>query len=94
MVGLFIGLQNYSSLVRSPSCEAELTSSSDALSLTSLTRIHNDENSQSILEHLKTDEFVKHDYSDCLRPEFTIPGLIASLLDACNTTANEISYGF
>ena len=75
-------------------CEVELTSSPDALSLTNLTHIHNNEKLQSILKHLKTDEFVKYDYSDCLRPEFTIPGLIASLLDTCNITANKISYGF
>jgi hypothetical protein len=73
--------------------EVELTHASDALSLTNLTNIHNNENSQLILEHLKTDEFVKHDYSDCLRPEYTIPGLIASLLDTCNETANRIPYG-
>ena len=77
-----------------PFCKAELMSFSDALFLTYLTHIHNDENSQSILNHLRTDEFVKHDYSDCLRPEYTIPGLIASLLDTCNTTANKLSYGF
>jgi len=77
-----------------PTCKVELTSFSDALSLTNLTHIHNNENLQSILKHLKTDEFIKHDYSDCLRPEYTIPGLITSLLDACNITANKISYGF
>ena len=75
-------------------CEIDSKSFSDALSLTYLTHIHNDENSQSILEHLKTNEFVKHDYSDCLRPEYTIPGLIASLLDASNITSNKLSYGF
>ena len=77
-----------------PTCEVELTSFSDALSLTNLTHIHNNENLQSILKHFKTNDFVKHDYSDCLRPEYTIPGLIASLLDACNIPANKISYGF
>ena len=76
-----------------PTCEVELTSFSDALSLTNLTHIHNNENLQSILQHFKTDEFVKHDYSDCLRPEYTIPGLIASLVDTCKTPANKISYG-
>lgn len=75
-------------------CEVELTSFSDALSLTNLTHIHNNENFQSVLEHLKRDEFVTHDYSDCLRPEYTIPGLIASLLDASNITANKPSYDF
>lgn len=72
--------------------EIELTSVLDALSLTYLTTIHT-ENPPSILQHLKADDFVKHDYSDCLRPEYTIPGLIASLLDACSMTAKEISYG-
>ena len=84
-IGVFLELPTY---------EFELMCFSDALSLTNLTHIHNNENLQSILKHLKTDEFVKHDYSDCLRPEFTIPGLIASLLDACNITANKISYEF
>ena len=77
-----------------PTSEIKLTSFSDALSLTNLTHIHNDESLQSILQHLKTDEFMKYDYRDCLRPEFTIPGLIASLGDACNITANKISYRF
>lgn len=75
-------------------CEVELISLSDALSLTNLTHIHNNKNFQSILKHLKADKFIKHDYNDCLRPEYTIPGLIASLLDTCNITANKISYGF
>lgn len=77
-----------------PTCKVELTSFSDALSLTNLANIHTNENLQSIVEHFKTDEFVKHDYGDCLGPEYTIPGLIASLLDACSTPANQISYGF
>ncbi len=84
-IGMFSNLHTYG---------VELTPFSDALSLTYLTHIHNNENSQSILEYLKRDEFVKHDYSDCLRPEYTIPGLIASLLDGCNITANKPSYGF
>ncbi|KAI4260730.1 MAG: hypothetical protein LQ352_000122 [Teloschistes flavicans] len=84
-IGLYFGL---------PTCKVELTSFSDALSLTNLTHIHHNESLQPILKHFKTDEFVKHDYGDCLRPEYTIPGLIASLLDACSTPANQISYGF
>lgn len=75
-----------------PTYEAELTSFLDALSITRLTQIHNDENSRSILEHLKTDEFVKHDYSDCLRPAYTIPGLIATLLGACVPKSVESIY--
>ena len=84
-IGVFSGL---------PTCDAELTSFLDALSLFYLTHIHTDKNSKLILEHLKTDKFVKHDYSDCLGPRYTIPGLIASLLDAGNITANKLSYGF
>ena len=84
----FIGV-----LSKLSTCEAILTSFPDALSIFYLTRIHNDEK-QSILKHLKTDEYTKHDYSDCLRPEYTIPGLIASLLDECSVTANKLSYGF
>ncbi len=80
------------SLELSP-CEVELISFLDALSLTNLTHIHNNENFQLILKHLEADEFIKHDYNDCLRPEYTIPGLISSLLDICNITANKISYG-
>ncbi|KAL6714255.1 hypothetical protein ACLMJK_007678 [Lecanora helva] len=80
-----------SGFLKIPAYEAELTSFLDALSVSRLTRIHNDENPRSILEHLQTDEFVKHDYSDCLRPEYTIPGLIATLLGACSQTANRIS---
>lgn len=97
MVGRFIGLQNYSLLVcslNSPLAKLNSRFFSDALSLTNLTHIHNNENLQSILKHLKTDEFMKHDYSDCLRPEYTIPGLIASLLDTSNITADNLSYGF
>jgi len=75
-------------------CEVELIPISDAISITYLTHIRDIGNLQLILGHLKKDEFVKHDYSDCLGPEYTIPGVIASLLDACNLTANKISYGF
>ena len=66
----------------------------DALSVTYLTYIRDNESPQSILEHLKRDEFVKHDYSDCLRPEYTIPGFIASLLETCNITSNKPSYAY
>jgi len=96
MVGRFIGPQNYFSLVCSPPPylrSETLIFLIDALSIIYLTDIHGHENSQTILDHLKRDEFVKHDYSDCLRPEYTILDLIASLLDACNITANKPSYG-
>jgi hypothetical protein len=66
----------------------------DTLLLTNLTYIHNNENLQLILKYLKTDEFVKYDYSDYLRSKFTIPSLITSLLNACNIIANKISYRF
>ena len=72
-----------------PACEDELTSFLDALSITYLTQIPTDENSRSILEYLETDEFVKYHYSDCLRPEYTIPGLIASLLDTCKKNGQQ-----
>ncbi len=75
-------------------CEVELIPISDAISITYLTHIRDIGNLQLILGHLKKDEFVKHDYSDCLGPEYTIPGLIVSLLDACNITANKPSYEF
>jgi hypothetical protein len=97
LVGPFIEPQNCSSLVCSPGfLFAKLNSHFplDALPLSSLIHIQNDENLQSILEHLKRDEFVKHDYSDCLRPEYTIPGLIASWLDASCITAKKPSYVF
>ena len=37
---------------------------------------------------------MRYDYNDCLRTEYTIPGLIACLLDANNITAEKLSYGF
>lgn len=52
---------------------------SDALSLTSLGFIRNDESLRLILKHLGTDEFVKHDFSDCLEPHYSVPDLVASL---------------
>ena len=64
----------------------------DALSSFYLDRISSNENSVLVLQHFNTDEFVKHDYSDCLRPEYTIPGLIASLLKSCSITTNKLSY--
>jgi len=75
-------------------CEVELIPISDAISITDLTHIRDIGNLQSILGHLKKGEFVKHDYSDCLESEYTIPSLIVSLLDACNIAANKPSYRF
>ncbi|KAF2191261.1 hypothetical protein K469DRAFT_367754 [Zopfia rhizophila CBS 207.26] len=63
----------------------------NAVSISDLVRIRNDANSQSILEHLTTDAFVAYDYSDCLSPSYTIPGLIASHLDSVGWIANTIS---
>ena len=66
---------------------------SDALSFTNFTHIYNDKNLQLILKYFKTDEFVKYDYNDCLRLEFIIFNLIASLFNAY-ITVNKISYEF
>ena len=84
----FIGV-----LFKLSTCEAILMSFSDTLSIFYLTCIHNDEK-QSILKHLKIDEYMKHDYSDCLRPEYIISDLIASLLNECSITVNKLSYEF
>lgn len=55
---------------------------SDALSPTDLMRIRDDKNYSSILEQLAVGPAVTWDYNDCLTPQYTIPGLIASLLDS------------
>jgi hypothetical protein len=34
------------------------------------------------------EEFITHDYSDCLSPRYTIPGLIASLLHPNSITTS------
>jgi hypothetical protein len=60
--------------------EAELTSFLDVLSTTYLIYIYSDENLQLILGYFRTEEFITYDYSDCLSPGYTIPGLITSLL--------------
>ena len=75
-------------------CEFEFTCFSDALSFINFTHIHNNENLQSIFKHFKTNEFVKHNYNDCLKSEFIIFDFIAFLLNACNITVNKISYEF
>lgn len=61
-------------------CKAELTSFSDALSTIYFIHICNNENLQLILEHFRMKKFVIHDYSNYLCSEYTIFGLIASLL--------------
>ncbi|KAI9710591.1 MAG: hypothetical protein M1828_002142, partial [Chrysothrix sp. TS-e1954] len=51
----------------------------NALSRRYLSNIRNGKNVTALLSHLTTDDFLGNDYSDCLRPEYTIPGLIASV---------------
>lgn len=70
----------------------KLTFCLDALSLSNLMNIHNEENLRSILRYFTAGEFTKHDYSNCLKPGYTIPGLIASLVDACTTSIDGMSY--
>ena len=84
--------QNYSSSVkfsRTVPSNAELISFLVALSLTHIIRIG--DGLQSIAKRLKTDEFVKYDYKDCLQPGYSIPGLITCVLDASNIPANKLS---
>ena len=45
-----------------------------------------------MLERLKKVEFVTHDYSDCSRPRYTIPSLIASLLSTCKIIACKLYF--
>lgn len=54
----------------------------DAISLTSLVHIRNDDNLAYILEQLGNDDYLKHNFGDCLGPQFSIPGLIEVLLNA------------
>jgi hypothetical protein len=68
-------------------CEG-IMSFPDALSPTYLSRIRNEADVWSIVEHFKRDELVNHDYSDCLGPKYTIPGLIASLRDEHQKSGN------
>lgn len=42
---------------------------------------------------LTKEEYTKHDFSDCLRPEFIIPGLIMHMVHVANA-ANALSYHF
>ena len=51
----------------------------DPLSPTSLINI-DEEGFQCVLKTLIKDEYVKHDFDDCLRPEYTIPGLITHII--------------
>ena len=83
-----------SAFVKFPIDHVELMTFSDALSSFYLDRIPSDENSVLFLQHFNTDDFIKRDYSDCLRPEYTIPGLIAFLLKSCSITTDKFSYKF
>jgi len=74
-------------------CEVKLTSFLVALLLINFIYIYNNENLQSILIHFKIDEFMKYNYSNCLKSKFIIFGLIVFLLNACNIIVNKISYG-
>lgn len=62
----------------------------DPLSPTYLLSI-DEEGFQRILKTLTKDEYVKHDFSDCLRPEYTIPGLITHMVHMANA-ATALSY--
>ena len=52
-----------------------------AFSVTNLSHLHNFYNDQQILHHLTTEDYITHDYSGCVRPQFTIPTLIIWVLD-------------
>lgn len=62
------------------------------MSIFHLMNIRNREGAKSIPKYLKTDEFLNHDYSDCLSPQYTIPGLIISLLTSKDVTINVALY--
>ena len=62
----------------------------DPLSPTSLLSI-DEEGFQGVSKTLTKDEYVKHDFSDCLRPEYTIPGLITHMINVANA-AIALSY--
>jgi hypothetical protein len=68
-------------------CEAALTIISGALSVSNLLLI-DEEIETALLQYLGSHEFVTNDYGDCLIPEYTFPGLVASL------TIGKLSYGF
>ena len=75
-------------------CEIEFISFSDALSLINLIYIYNNENLKSILIYFKADEFVKHNYNDCLKLEYIIFNLITSLFNTCIMTIDKLLYEF
>jgi len=84
---LFFLSMYYELLIR----QSFLTSCLDALSPKYLYSIYYPENKEAISEYFKTDQFVGHDYDDCLGPNYTIPGLIASLVHAHNISADTLS---
>ncbi len=75
-------------------CKVKLILISDAIFITYLTYIHDIRNLELILEHLKKNEFIKHNYSDYLKIKYIIFDLIVSLLDACNIMINKLLYEF
>ena len=60
-------------------CKPKLMQFLDPLSLSALGFIRNDESLRLILKHFGTEEFVNHDFNDCLEPRYSIPGLVAYL---------------
>lgn len=68
----------------------------DALSLTYLGHIRHEENFRIILDELTTDDFTSHDFGGCLRPAYSIPGLIAYLVNFSDfeSTSTRPAYGF
>ena len=51
----------------------------------------NKDSLERILEHLTTKDLVEHDFCDCLTPGFTIPGLIAHLVNTSDA-GDKLSY--
>lgn len=93
MVGQFFGRQNCSSLVEPYNlCHLiiGLKCSLGAFSLTNLTYLGDGQALQPIIEYLKSDEYVSCDYGDCLRPQYSIPGIIECLLEGNNITTSGV----
>lgn len=42
------------------------------------------DNFDAVVKHLEKHDFARCEYGDCLGPQYTVPGLIASLLKADN----------
>jgi hypothetical protein len=56
--------------------------------------VRHDEAFEYLLGHLGREEFVKHDFSDCLGPRYSIPGLVACWVTTLHiaNTANKSLY--